>query len=48
MWLESLRLTYGYDPLVFTLSPAGRELENGIVFCRVRSWLTGRKLVSVR
>src|SRR5262249_26370806 len=27
--------------------PPGKELQNGQVFCRVNSWLTGRRLVSV-
>jgi lipid II:glycine glycyltransferase (peptidoglycan interpeptide bridge formation enzyme) len=46
-WLEALRRTYGYEPVVFTTSPPGGELTNGIVFCRVDSWLTGRRLVSL-
>lgn len=46
-WLEALRLTYGYKPVVFTTSPPDRELENGMVFCRIDSWLTGRRLVSL-
>ena len=46
-WLEALRRTYGYEPVVFTTSPPSQELANGIVFCRVRSWLTGSRLVSV-
>jgi hypothetical protein len=45
-WLEALRHTYGYEPTVFTTSPQG-ELSNGVVFCHVRSWLTGNRLVSV-
>lgn len=46
-WLKALRLTYGYEPVVFTTSPPARELENGLVFCRVHSWLTGRRLVAL-
>ena len=46
-WLEALRRTYGHEPLVFTMSPPGAELKNGIVFCRVSSWLTGQRLVSL-
>lgn len=46
-WLEALRLTYGYEPVVFTTSPPQAKLTNGIVFCRVSSWLTGRRMVSV-
>lgn len=46
-WLAALRLTYGYDIVALTTSGPGERLANGIVFCRVRSWLTGRRLVSL-
>jgi hypothetical protein len=46
-WLEALSRTYGYEPIAYTTSPADRRLENGMVFCRVESWLTGRRLVSL-
>jgi Acetyltransferase (GNAT) domain len=46
-WLEALRLTYGYEPIVFTTSPPGASLENGLASCDVRSWLTGHRLVSL-
>src|ERR1700722_1610771 len=46
-WLQALSRTYGYEPIVYTTSPAGQDLENGIVVCRVESWLTGRRLVSL-
>jgi hypothetical protein len=46
-WLEALSRTYGYRPIVFTTSPPGSPLENGLVSCDVRSWLTGRRLVSL-
>jgi lipid II:glycine glycyltransferase (peptidoglycan interpeptide bridge formation enzyme) len=46
-WLEALRRTYGYEPIVITTSPTGRELKNGLVLCQVNSWLTGRRLVSL-
>jgi hypothetical protein len=46
-WLRTLKRTYGYEPLAFTTSPPGDELENGITFCRINSWLTGRRLVSL-
>jgi CelD/BcsL family acetyltransferase involved in cellulose biosynthesis len=46
-WLESLRMTYGYEPVVYTNSPPGQELSDGIVLCRIESWLTGRRLVSL-
>jgi hypothetical protein len=46
-WLEALRRTYGYEPVAFTTSPPGAELTNALVFCRVSTWLTGRRLVSL-
>jgi GNAT acetyltransferase-like protein len=46
-WLQSLRRTYGYDPVVFTTSSPTGNLQNGLVFCRVESWLTGRRLVAL-
>ena len=46
-WLASLQRTYGYEPVVFTTSPPKVPLTNGIVFCRVKSWLTGARLVSL-
>lgn len=46
-WLEALRRTYRYEPVVYTTSAPGKEMLNGQVFCRVNSWLTGRRLVSL-
>lgn len=46
-WLLALKRSYGYEPVVFTTSPTGLQLSNGVVFCRVSSWLTGKRLVSV-
>ena len=46
-WLGALRSTYGYEPLVLTTATAGGELNNGMVFCHINSWLTGRRLVSL-
>jgi hypothetical protein len=46
-WLEALARTFGYRPVVFTTSPPGRVLDNGIVLCDVQSRLTGRRLVSL-
>jgi len=46
-WLEALRHTYGYEPVAYTTSDPGAELVNAWLFCRVRSWLTGRRLVSL-
>src|SRR5690349_17025990 len=46
-WLEALRRTYGYEPVAITTAHPGQPLSNGVVFCRIRSWLTGRRLVSL-
>jgi hypothetical protein len=46
-WLEALRRTYGYVPVAFTTSPPECRLANGLPFCQISSWLTGRRLVSL-
>src|SRR5208282_365487 len=46
-WLRALQTTYQYDPLVVTTCPPDAALTNGHVFCRVKSWLTGRRFVSL-
>ena len=46
-WLSALQSTYGYRPLVLTTCPPDEGLTGGAVFCEIRSWLTGRRLVSL-
>jgi Acetyltransferase (GNAT) domain len=46
-WLKALRDTYGYEPVAFTTSSPAAELNNALVFCAVKSWITGRRLVSL-
>jgi hypothetical protein len=46
-WLDCLKRSYGYEPIVYTTSAPGAPLSDGIVLCRVESWLTGRRLVSL-
>jgi CelD/BcsL family acetyltransferase involved in cellulose biosynthesis len=46
-WLEALKQTYGYKPFVLTSASPGEPLEDGIVVCRITSWLTGSRLVSL-
>ena len=46
-WLEALRRTYGYEPVVYTTTPPASELSNGVVFCRVHTWVSGGRLVSL-
>jgi CelD/BcsL family acetyltransferase involved in cellulose biosynthesis len=46
-WLGALSRTYGYPVVAYTTSRIGQELEDAVVFCRVESWMTGRRLVSL-
>ena len=44
-WLDALKRTYGYEPIVLTTTVQG-ALENGLVLCRVSTWAS-RRLVSL-
>jgi CelD/BcsL family acetyltransferase involved in cellulose biosynthesis len=46
-WLEALQQTYGYNPFVLTSASTNEQLKDGIVACRITSWLTGTRLVSL-
>jgi CelD/BcsL family acetyltransferase involved in cellulose biosynthesis len=46
-WLQALKACYGYEPRAMTLTPPGLPLATGFVYCRIRSALTGNRLVSV-
>jgi hypothetical protein len=46
-WLQALRRTYGNVPAALATRTSSAELRSAIVFCEVKSWLTGRRLVSV-
>ena len=46
-WLKALEAVYGYEPVVVTTCPPRERLRNGLVFCRIKSWLTGRRFVSL-
>jgi Acetyltransferase (GNAT) domain len=46
-WLDALRRTYRYQPIALTSSPTGVELNDGIAFCQVKSWISGSRLVSL-
>ncbi len=46
-WLRALHQAYGYEPLACTTTRPGAPLQNALVFCRVKSWLTGSRLVSL-
>lgn len=46
-WLEALTQTYRYRPVALTSTAPGKALSDGVVFCEVKSWLTGTRLVSL-
>lgn len=46
-WLEAIQQTYGYKPVAYTTSSPSSPLSNGVVLCEIKSWLTGRRMVSV-
>jgi hypothetical protein len=46
-WLQALKRSYGYEPVVLTASPDDSELSSGLLYCRVSSWVTGRRLISL-
>jgi hypothetical protein len=46
-WLTALHSAYKYQPLGYTFAAPGEPLNSAVVFCRVRSWLTGERLVSL-
>ena len=46
-WLQTLADTYGYQPIAITSAEPGKPLSDGIVFCEVESWITGKRLVSL-
>ena len=46
-WLDALRRTYGYEPAAVTTCAPGQKLTDGLVFCRISSLLTGRRIVSL-
>jgi hypothetical protein len=46
-WLDALARTYGYEPFVLTSAAPDKPLTDGLVCCRVSSWITGTRLVSL-
>ena len=46
-WLEALSRTYGYNPFVLTSASEDKPMSDGIVLCRVSSWITGTRMVSL-
>jgi len=46
-WLQALQRTYGYEPVVYAGIGTDGEVVSGIPFCKIRSFVTGRRLVSI-
>ncbi len=46
-WLRALGRTYGYEAIAYTTAEIKQELTNALLFFRVKSWLTGNRLVSL-
>lgn len=46
-WLKSLRDSYGYEPFAMTANGFGAALDHAIVWCKVSSWMTGRRCISL-
>lgn len=46
-WLRALAATYDYKPIVVTDASPGEKLRSAIPFCKVESWITGKRLVSL-
>ena len=46
-WLDALRRTYHYRPFVLTSAPPNSQMEDGIVLCEIKSWITGWRAVSL-
>lgn len=46
-WLAALEQTYGYRAIALTSTVGGAEIDDGIPFCEVKSWIGGSRLVSL-
>ena len=46
-WLRALKQSYGYTCEALTTAKPGEPLTDGLVYCRVQSWLTGARIVSL-
>jgi hypothetical protein len=46
-WLQALKSAYGYKPVALSLCPLHSPLTNAVVFCEIRSPLTGKRIVSL-
>ena len=46
-WLQALHSAYGYEPAALTTAGPREQLSSALVFCRIKSWLTGTRVVSL-
>ncbi len=46
-WLRALHSAYGYDCSALCTVSSGERLSGALVYCCVKSWLTGRRFVSL-
>jgi len=46
-WLRTLQTAYGYEAVGITTCAPDMALDNGLIFCRIRSRLTGWRFVSL-
>lgn len=46
-WLEVLHRTYGYKSVAYVHAEAKGALRGAVLLCEIKSWLTGKRLVSL-
>lgn len=46
-WMRALKECYGYEFGALTTAAPSAPLEDGLPFCRITSWLTGSRIVSL-
>src|ERR1700733_6694175 len=46
-WLSALKQTYGYEPVALVAANPDGDLYAGVVVCKIKSWLTGSRMVSL-
>jgi hypothetical protein len=46
-WLHALKCAYNYEPIALSVCSPSSPLTNAIVYCRIRSKLTGKRIVSL-
>jgi len=46
-WIQALKSCYGYEPGALSSSAPGEPLSDALLFCKIRSPLTGARIVSL-